>query len=128
MLIPTVNNVISNTGVVPHTVSTDDCYGSAENVNSLKNDYNIYTVSINGAKGKKLTIEDWDTTNYTNARNDRSAVESSMFTLKFRHSFGKLRRRGIEAVHAEQMEKVIAHNFIHMIRKEEDIEKILKVS
>jgi hypothetical protein len=41
-----------------------------------------------------------------------------MFTLKFRHSFGKLRRRGLEAVHAEQMEKVIAYNFIHMIRKE----------
>jgi len=128
MLIPTVNNVISNTGVVPHTVSTDDCYGSEDNVNTLKNDYNIYTVSINGAKGKRLTIADWDTTNYINARNDRSAVESSMFTLKFRHHFGKLRRRGIAEVHAEQMEKVIAHNFIHMIRKEETAGKLLKVS
>jgi len=63
--------VISITGVVPNTVSTDDCYASQENVNTLKNGYNIYTVSINGAKGKKLTIDDWDTTNYINAGNDR---------------------------------------------------------
>ena len=41
MFIPTVNNVISNTGVVPHTVSTDDCYGSQENVYTLKNEYNL---------------------------------------------------------------------------------------
>jgi len=128
MFIPTVDNVISITGVVPNTVSTDDCYASQENVNTLKNGYNIYTVSINGAKGKKLTIDDWDTTNYINARNDRSAVESSMFTLKFRHHFGKLRRRGFEEVHAEQMEKVIAHNFIHMIRKEQDAVVKLKAS
>jgi len=120
MLIPTVDNVISITGVVPNTVSTDDCYASQENVNTLKKGYNIYTVSINGPKGKKLTIDEWDTTNYINARNDRSVVESSMFTLKFRHYFGKLRRRGFEEVHAEQMGKVIAHNFIHMIRKEQD--------
>jgi len=48
--------------------------------------------------------------------------------LKFRHHFGKLRRRGFEEVHAEQMEKVIAHNFIHMIRKEQTDRKLLKVS
>ncbi len=79
MLIPTVNNIISITGIIPHTVNTDNCYGSEDNVNTLKNEYNIFTFSINGAKGKKLTIEDWDTTNYRNARNDRSSVESSMF-------------------------------------------------
>ena len=94
-------------------------------------------VATQGVKGKvrekfklmmrmadKLTIDDWDTTNYINARNDRSTVISSMFTLKFRHNFGKLRRRGFEEVHAEQMEKVIAHNFIHMIRKEETAKKL----
>jgi len=63
---------------VPHTVSTDDCYGSERNVNIPKNEYNI--------------------------------------------------RRGFEEVHAEQMDKVIAHNFIHMIRKEEAAKKLLKVS
>ena len=104
---------------MPHTVSTDDCYCSEGNVNILKNEYNIFTVSINGAKGKKLTIDDWDTTNYINARYNRSAVESSMITL----NFGKLRRRGFEEVHAEQMEKVIAHNFTHMIRKLECLQK-----
>ncbi len=123
MLIPVIDDIVSITGIIPHTVSTDDCYGSKENVQTLRSKYNIFTVSINGAKGKKLTIEDWDTTNYRNARNDRSAVESSMFTLKFRHSFGKLRRRGLDAVHAEQMEKIIACNFIHMIRKEKAVLK-----
>ena len=63
----------------------------------------ILTVSINGSKGEKLTLEDWDATSYAVARRKRSAVESSMFTLKYRHGFGRMRRRVIEA---EQLEKV----------------------
>jgi len=47
MLIPTVNNVISNTGIVPHIVSADDCYGCERNVNILKNEYNITEKIIN---------------------------------------------------------------------------------
>ena len=34
-----------------------------------------------------------------------------------------MRRRGIEAVEAEQLEKVIAYNFVHMIRKEKAVLK-----
>ena len=81
MLIPTVKNVISTTGIIPLIVSTDDGYASKENVDILKNTYKIPVVSINGAKGKKLTGEDWNTTAYINARRQRSAAESGMFTL-----------------------------------------------
>ena len=35
-----------------------------------------------------------------------------------KNGFGRMRRRGIDAVEAEQLEKIIAYNFIHMIRKE----------
>ncbi len=98
MLVPTVMEVCRSTGVKPNLVSTDDGYASEDGVGILKNDLNILTVSINGAKGKKITSEDWDTTLYSEARRMRSAAESGMFTLKYRHSFGKMRRRGIEAV------------------------------
>ena len=121
MLIPTVKNVISTTGIIPLIVSTDDGYASKENVDILKNTYKVPVVSINGAKGKKLTGEDWNTTVYINARRQRSAAESGMFTLKYNHCFGQLKRRGIQAVHAEELEKVIAYNFVHMNRKEKEL-------
>jgi len=123
MLLPTVLNVYQTTNIMPLLVSTDDGYASEKAVKILKEKCRIPTVSINGSKGKKLTLENWDTTSYAEARRKRSAVESSMFTLKYRHGFGRMRRRGIEAVEAEQLEKVIAYNFIHMIRKEKEIIK-----
>ena len=78
-------------------------------------------MSINGSKGKKLTPEDWDTAAYINARKQRSAVESGMFTLKYNHCFGQLKRCTIQAVHAEELEKVIAYNFVHINRKEKEL-------
>jgi hypothetical protein len=45
---------------------------------------------------------------YSTARNDRSAVESLMFVLKYCFGFGVLRRRGLDQVRAELTEKVIA--------------------
>ena len=49
------------------------------------------------------------------ARAERSAVESIMFTLKYVFEFGRLRRRGIEEVRAELLEKVIVYNFCRAI-------------
>jgi hypothetical protein len=121
MLIPTVDNVISITGIIPSIVSTDDGYASQSNIKILKEIYQIPIVSINGSKGKKLTLEDWDTTAYINARKQRSAAESGMFTLKYNHCFGQLKRRKIQAVHAEQLEKIIAYNFVHMNRKKKEL-------
>jgi hypothetical protein len=119
MLIPTVEHVRATTGFAPELVSTDDGYASGFNVDHLKDVIGVARVSVGGAKGKKILDDDlWDNPFYIEARTQRSAVESGMFTLKFNHGFGELRRRGIDAVAAENMEKVIAYNFIHIIRKE----------
>ena len=125
MFVPTVCNVIETTGVIPELVSTDDGYASKENVRKLRDDIGVLRVSTGGAKGKKLLDDDlWNSAVFINARNQRSAAESGMFTLKHNHYFGKVRRRGIDAVAAELMEKVITYNFIHIIRKERELEKI----
>ncbi len=76
----------------------------------------IKIVSISGAKGKKITPEnDWNSDDYKYARADRSAVESTIFTLKYMFEFGKLRRREIDNVREELLEKVIVFNFYKMI-------------
>ncbi len=74
------------------------------------------TLSISGAKGKKLTDpEDWDSDAYRDARRNRSAVESLMFTIKDGFEFGELGRRGIDAVRNELLEKVLAYNSCRII-------------
>ena len=115
MFIPTLNHVISNTLVIPSIVSVDDGYTSQENLDAAIA-LGIHTVSFSGSKGKKITEDYWDTTANKYARNKRSAVESGMFTLKFNHNFGRMARRGIDAVNSEQLEKIIAYNFIHILR------------
>jgi IS5 family transposase len=119
MLIPTVKHVIATTGIVPELVSTDDGYASKDNIRILHDEIGVLRVSIGGAKGKNL-IDDyfWESKEFIEARNQRSAAESGMFTLKFSHSFGRVRRRGIDAVDAELTEKVIAYNFMQIRRKE----------
>lgn len=50
----------------------------------------IGNVSISGAKGKKITLEEeWYSEINKAARNDRTAVESLMFTLKNGFEFGR---------------------------------------
>ena len=127
MLIPVVENVIETTGVVPYVVSVDDGYASIENKTRLIDEFGVVQVSVSGAKGKKITEDDlWDAPDFVAARAQRSAVESGMFTLKFNHGYGRVRRRGIDAVHAEQTEKIIAYNFTHMIRKARENQKRLE--
>ncbi len=47
---------------------------------------------------------------YREARRNCSSVESLMFTVKYVYAFGNLRRRGIDAVRIELLEKAIVHN------------------
>ena len=87
----------------------------------------VEAISISGAKGKKLTaLEDWDSEVYRDARRCRSAVESSMFTIKAGFAFGELGRRGIDAVRDELLEKVLAYNGCRSIlmkqRRREELE------
>jgi len=115
-LVPATLTSTSRTGTIPDSANVDDGYASRINVDDL-HEMGIRTVSISGAKGKKLTsLEDWDSEVYQKARRDRSAVESLMFVLKYSFDFGVLRRRGTEAVRAELTEKVIAYNFCKMIQ------------
>ena len=59
---------------------------------------------------ERKTKQDWDSEVYRDARRCRSAVESSMFTIKAGFAFGELGRRGIDAVRDELLEKVLAYN------------------
>jgi len=114
-LVPATLTSTSRTGTIPNTASVDDGYASKINVTTL-HEMGIKIVSISGAKGKKLTSpDDWNSEAYSKARNDRSAVESLMFVLKYCFAFGVLRRRGLDAVRAELTEKVIAYNFCRMV-------------
>jgi IS5 family transposase len=109
-LVPMIDEVIELTKVIPSVVSVDDGYASILNVEQLKK-REIEIISINGAKGRALTSpKDWESDLYAEARNNRSAVESLMFTLKHGFDFGEVARRGLLAVHAELLEKALAYN------------------
>ena len=125
-LVPAITESVQRTGVIATLVSTDDGYSSMAGRNTLI-EMGITDVSISGAKGKKITTEeDWNSDIHTGARNDRSAVESLMFTLKDGFEFGRVSRRGIDAVRGELTEKVLAYNFCRAIeirtRKQEELQ------
>ena len=112
---PMVDQHIERTGTVPGIVSTDDGYASADGKRNVE-EKGVGIVSISGAKGKKITPEkDWESDPFIDARNNRSSVESLMFTIKHNHHFGRVMRRGITAVRAELLEKVLAYNFCRII-------------
>lgn len=112
--LPLVLESLAHTTVLPERVTADDGYTSGKNRQALQL-LGVKDIIFTGAKGKKITpIGEWENHGAAQARNNRSAVESLMFTLKFVHDFGCLRRRGLSAVRAELLEKVIAYNFRRM--------------
>ncbi len=114
-LVPAIRDSIERTGVIAELVSTDDGYASAKGRDEVLA-MGVKDISISGAKGKKLTDPgDWESEVYREARRNRSAVESLMFTIKDGFCFGKLGRRGIDAVRDELLEKVLAYNCCRII-------------
>jgi len=114
-LVPAIRDSVTRTGVMAQLVSTDDGYASANGRDELHG-MGVKDLSISGAKGKKLTDPDaWESEVYRDARRDRSAVESLMFTIKDGFAFGELGRRGIDAVRDELLEKVLAYNCCRII-------------
>ena len=110
-LVAMVLDHCSRTGVVPGLVSTDDGYSSAQGRNDVLG-LGVSYISMSGSKGKKITPrDDWESSVYAQARSDRSAVESLMFTGKHCFEFGQFHRRGIDGVRCEMLEKVMAYNF-----------------
>lgn len=125
-LIPMLDEHIRITDVIPNILNVDDGY-SGKAVKEEAELKGVDYVSISGAKGKKITSEeDWESEIFRNARNDRSAVESLMFCLKFSHNFGRVMRRGIDSVRAELMEKVIVYNALRIVRLQKQNEEAVK--
>jgi len=127
-LFPAISDSIRRTGVVAEWVSTDDGYASMEGRNAVLA-LGVKDISISGAKGKKLTAPgDWDSAPYRDARRNRSAVESLMFTIKNGFEFGELGRRGLEAVRDELLEKVLAYNCCRIVllkrRRRETLDQV----
>ncbi len=121
---PLVKMHIENTGVTPGLASADDGYSSAAGRKDVL-ELGVKDVSFSGAVGRKILGEElWRDEKYTEARRNRSAVESLMFSLKYTVHFGRLRRRGIEAVKCEMLGKVIAYNYLHKIVRLEKLEKL----
>ena len=113
-LVSIFEQVVRRTSVTPDTVSVDDGYSSAAGRTTILA-RGPKTVSISGSKGKKITpAADWDSEAYAVARDDRSAVESLMYTIKYGFDFGRVARRGLENVRAELLEKVLAYNFCRL--------------
>lgn len=109
-LVPMVEQHLANTGNLPDMVTVDDGYSSKKGVTRVK-EMGVDIVSVNGSKGKKLTPEeDWESQAYKDARAARSAVESLVFTMRYKFHLYRFSRRGIEAVRAELFEKAIVHN------------------
>lgn len=109
-MVPLTKQHIQRTGVTPEDLSVDDGYSSGLNRQQLL-EFGVKTVSMNGAKGRKLTPEEeWHSPEYEKARNDRSAVESLVFTVRYKFHLYRFSRRGLENVTTEMYEKVIAHN------------------
>ena len=114
--LPALEGWKETTGVVPDLVSTDDGYTSAAGKREAQR-MGVETVSFSGSKGRRLLGHwDWWDEERMRARQERSAVESLIFTLKYCYGFGRASRRGIEAVRAELLENAIAHNFFQMVR------------
>ena len=115
-LVPMVDEVVRRTTVVPRILSVDDGYASAANMEAMKT-RDIDVISINGSKGRALTARaDWKSDAYVLARDQRSAIELLMFTLKQGFDFGEVARRGLVAAHGELLEKVLAYNLCHLAR------------
>ena len=117
---------MKRTGVKPSILSFDDGYTNGEDRDhylALK----IKLVSFSDSKSKRLIPSDeYESKAYIKARNDRSAVESTIFVLKHNHGFGRVMRRGIDNVRSELLEKSIAHNFFRIISIRKARQKILK--
>ena len=125
-LIPLLDEAIGRTGVTPRRVIVDDGYASAANVSSLKRRA-IGLICIHGAKGRALTPpEEWESEPHKEARSDRSAVESMMYTIKQGFEFGEVARRGLDAVYGELLEKALAYNACFTVRRRREAEASAK--
>jgi len=99
-----------STDTIPASVSTDDCYSSGPNLETLKA-MGVEYVSFSGAKGRAVLGEEtWQLPEYEQLRNDRSAVESTIFTFKHKCHMRRFCRHGLEGARKDLSEAVLAYN------------------
>ena len=116
-LVESIQAGIDNTGKTPRMVIVDDGYSSREGLGQAQSELNIETVSISGAKGRELLGEElWNDPEHVEARKNRSAVESTIYTLKKNHGFGRMGRRGLTSVRWEMDMKILAYNLDQILR------------
>jgi hypothetical protein len=125
-----LEEVLANTKISPLIVTVDDGYTNGPVrewfIREHSTDEKPVVFSIAGAKGKRLIDEeDYQSQAYRDARHDRSAAESCIYTLKEMHDYGDIMRRGLEAVRHEQMCKVLAYNIRRIARLKKDAQKAL---
>ena len=121
---PLLEEHIRRVGIIPTTVTVDDGYASGDGFKRVLAMTDNATVSINGSKGRKvLGDERWESDEYREARRLRGLAESPISALKRCREFGQLRRRGIDAVQAELLEKILAYNCCRIceLRKRQQI-------
>jgi hypothetical protein len=107
-LLPLAKQHMEHTGVTPALVRTDDGYTSQANLDGLL-DMNVETVCFNGAKGRKLLGDElWEGSK--EIRDGRSAVESTIFSLKHKCNLRRFRRHGLAGVSADLAQAVLAFN------------------
>lgn len=113
-LIPMCRAHLEATGQALLAVSTDDGYSSADNLDKLI-DAGVHVVSFSGAKGRKVLGEDIYVTDvYAHLRNERSAVESTIFTFKHKLGMRRFCRRCLGGVRADLSAAVLAYNLWRM--------------
>ncbi len=112
MMIPLVEKSCSNTRVVPKVASFDDGYTSFANYQFLL-DMRVQVPSFSGSKARKVIPEqDYNSIKFLRARMERSRVESTMHQVKSAVNFGRLSRRGLQAVTSELLAKIITMNLL----------------
>ncbi len=125
---PIVDMTIKKTGVLPDILSFDDGYSNIADREKYLDD-GVKIVSFSGSKGKKIISKfDYESDEYQKARNNRSSVESLMFTIKHNEGFGKVMRRGIVSVRSELLEKVLVYNFFRSIKIRSRQESEVKIA
>jgi hypothetical protein len=112
---PLTDAAIKRTGVMPSVLSFDDGYSNGADRDHYRG-LGIEVVSFSGSKGKNIiSPAEYESEPYRAARNNRSSVESLMYTLKNNNELDYVMRRGIANVREELLGKVIAYNFFRLI-------------
>jgi hypothetical protein len=109
-LLAMVEQCVGHTGIALAEVSTDDGYTSTDNLDTLRQ-RGIGKVSFSGAKGRRVIGEElWNSEEYKELRDDRAAVESTIFTVKYKFNLRSFCRRGLPGVRMELAGTIFAYN------------------